>query len=104
MAHNVKTMITWEAGCIEILAVLKGKCILLRSGAKYTKRISVISAIYDGPSPSETIIFIRKGSANSVVVCVGDTWEYSLYVDEQCCQLAAVVCREHGAVRKQVCW
>ena len=104
MANNVKAMKTWEASCIEIRATLKGKCILLYEGTKHRKRVSIVTAVYDGPPPSESVILISEGSADSIVVCVSDTWEYCLDVDEHYSQLALVASREHGAVGKQVCW
>lgn len=104
MANNVKTMKIWEAGCVEIWTSLKGKSILLCGRTEYTKGISIITTIYDGPSPSKSIVLVCEGSADSIVVCVSNTWEYSLDVDEHYSQLASVVSREHGAVSKQVCW
>jgi hypothetical protein len=104
VANDVKAVKIWEAGCIEIWASLKGKPILLCGRTEHTKRISIITAVYDSSSPSESIILIREGSADSIVVRVSDTREYSLNVDEHYSQLATVVSGEHGAVSKQVSW
>lgn len=104
MANNVKAMKIWKAGCIESRASLKGKPILLCGGTEHAKRVPIVAAVYDSPPPSESIVLIGEGSADSVVVCVSDTWKYCLDVDKHYSQLALVVSREPGAVRKQVCW
>lgn len=104
MANNVKAVKIWEAGCIEIWASLKGKPILLCGRTEHTKCVPIITAVYDSSPPSESIILVCEGSADSIVVRVSDTREYSLDVDKHYSQSALVVSREHGAVSKQVSW
>lgn len=104
MAHNIKAMKVWEAGCVEIRAPLKGKPILLRGGTEHSECVSVIPAVYDRSSPSEPVVFVRKGTTDGIVVRVSNTWEYSLNVDEHYSKSALVISREHWTVSKQVCW
>ena len=105
MANNVQTMIIWEAGCVELLATLKSKPILLCCQTEHTtKRVPIVPTVYDGPPTSESVIFVCEDSADSIVVRVGSTWENGLNIDEHYCKVASVVCREPGTVGQLICW